>query len=817
MGRGLVCREPLEEGSPVLTVPLSLVMSGESARNFVETECNSRSSHLRDDDAIAVMLLSEKQRGEQSMWSTYIRALPKTVATLKSFSKNQLSLLKDESLAERGRRAKLTLEQSFVRVVEPILASCANQFNTFEAYLWAHSIIDSRALTFRGSRYLVPVADMVNYDPAPESRNDDNGQAFLKYHRLDDAEKTLRTFADRPCLPGDQLFEDYGDNSNAIYLEHHGFVPERNPFDCVILDLPILTRAHVEYLKALGETGPPSRCIRTVAFDPQRPSLRRYLSVSSLDDDSATRCTRAALAELQTPPGCVIDGAEDEGVAIHQLCEAVFKKMNSARSEVDGTENDKIVSTTDRLAVRYRHAQYALLANMSRECEYCLAPEKETRKNDEVLARRAADFNAWVRSRGWPDFAIEARVLSSHGGRIGAFATRSIATREAYVSVPEQDCLSAKTARADPELGPTLESFDDFHALLFLLLREVFLSEESNWAPYLALLPGVDDVVSRLSVRRRENSRERQADNRHQSVAKNLPPLMWADDVDGMRRAAKKWLRGSQLEEAVVGYFGMVRTKWEQTVASFNDSPRLQALFDDAETAVSWPVYRWAVQILDSRSIWWSGERHLVPMLDLVNAASTDELPEDATVHRTVVDEEKKVAITRAAAPFKNNDQVIEDYGQPNHVLFLYHGFALPVNKHDCVRIDLEIELPGEADERSSSLRRRLYAARFQSPRLSACVHKNMSPSQAGRVYSFLAVKHDIPLPTGPAGPSPAILRAFAEELRGRLGSYSTLQEQEESSHTIPTGAKILLANEHRLLLELYEEVTERADEGSGE
>lgn len=27
-------------------------------------------------------------------------------------------------------------------------------------------------------------------------------------------------------------FQDYGDNDNRLYLGHHGFIPEVNPFDC---------------------------------------------------------------------------------------------------------------------------------------------------------------------------------------------------------------------------------------------------------------------------------------------------------------------------------------------------------------------------------------------------------------------------------------------------------------------------------------------------------------------------------------------------------------------------------------------------------
>ncbi len=46
--------------------------------------------------------------------------------------------------------------------------------------------------------------------------------------------------------------------------------------------------------------------------------------------------------------------------------------------------------------------------------------------------------------------------------------------------------------------------------------------------------------------------------------------------------------------------------------------------------------YRWAHAILDSRAIWWNGERHLVPMLDLINCAEGPSNPQ--RVHATRLD-----------------------------------------------------------------------------------------------------------------------------------------------------------------------------------
>lgn len=74
--------------------------------------------------------------------------------------------------------------------------------------------MDSRALTIRGQKFLVPFADMFNYAPQAETRDADRGSHFLKYHIL--GEETFTVKADRDAQPGSQLFEDYGDNPNTM-------------------------------------------------------------------------------------------------------------------------------------------------------------------------------------------------------------------------------------------------------------------------------------------------------------------------------------------------------------------------------------------------------------------------------------------------------------------------------------------------------------------------------------------------------------------------------------------------------------------------
>merc|ERR1712194_350937 len=74
-----------------------------------------------------------------------------------------------------------------------------------------------------------------------------------------------------------------------------------------------------------------------------------------------------------------------------------------------------------------------------------------------------------------------------------------------------------------------------------------------------------------------------------------------------------------------------------------------------------------------------------VPMLDFVNClASKPGSKEVLRVHVTREDAEG-FPVTQAPGEFSANEQVFENYGQPNHNYFLYHGFTVLDNPHDCL------------------------------------------------------------------------------------------------------------------------------------
>lgn len=182
----------------------------------------------------------------------------------------------------------------------------------------------------QGRKYLVPLADMFNYAPLTAARPaGQSGAFFLKTHVLGLADgRTSSADADRVThftvradravgKAGEQVFEDYGDNPSRIYLESHGFVPDHNPMDCAVLEVPDLSTlqrsldnalsvsSHLQtalkaplvadkrvLLRRIGlPEGGSSPCIRWDTAGLERAPVMYYMRLAAMDEAALARCT----------------------------------------------------------------------------------------------------------------------------------------------------------------------------------------------------------------------------------------------------------------------------------------------------------------------------------------------------------------------------------------------------------------------------------------------------------------------------------------------------------------------------------------------
>eukprot|EP00605_Chrysophyceae_sp_TOSAG23-4_P000492 GSChrysophyteH1.ASY1.ANO1.551.1 assembled CDS len=741
MGKGVSAIEDIQAEEEILNIPMHLILSKTS---LMESEdplhVTIAQTFQQDDHVIISVLLLEKQRGTGSRFYEYISVLPEMVPNLSFFSKSSLEHLQDSELI-----SEVLYEQAETRGAYKAFASKAKKFwpggrkalPTLAEWKWAAAVVDSRGLRFQGKIHLAPFADMFNYEPHVESRKADSGTYFLKHHHLSDTDGSLRISADRDAAKGMQLLEDYGDNRDKIYLQYHGFVVEHNPFRCIMLNLPpidsevFFDESKRALLKSLRFSSTPQDCVEEKGSIEMASMV--YMIVMSMNSNETTKCYAVANAEPRPTwndvgEGCRLDANDLYVRVIQTIREALQAKIASYPTSLEEDEDillewlslhpdttaamdvpseRRLEEENNLAALRYRlylKRHLASLSNLyqsqSDQDDVSAASENladssqpseiaEDRHDDDDCELRVGEmaidvtvtdadlsleqqlerFNRWFNEQNPSVNHLEAAFIP--GWRIGTIASRDIQDGETYLGVPTAAIMSSDKTYSHPVLSDLTNALqeefgnrahDDFHLLAFLLLFEYEIAgRDSFYWPYLSLLP------TRLDQK--------------------IVPTQWTESTLYTR------LGPSHVIPQIVAY----QKKMERTFESVSKVKIIQDWFQKldlkysrTDAALRWENYRWAQAILDSRSIWWDGSRHLVPMLDFINCV---EGPDASRIHSTNTDSSKTYAITNASWDFAKGDQLFENYGQANYIYFMYHGFALPVgeNSNDCIYQNFEL------------------------------------------------------------------------------------------------------------------------------
>jgi len=585
----------------------------------------------------------------------------------------------------------------------------------WEEWVWATAVVSSRALSLQGNRVLAPMMDMINYSPQPTSldRPSDQGKLYAKYHRYQ--VDGLRVFSDRLFDEiGAQYFEDYGDNANSIYFQHHGFIPHDNPHDCVYITVDALHSRHnydsPEIKERKGEIfkkvatkqlkirAPPYEiCMRETGNVPH--FLNYYIGIWALEGEKLDKCEQIVKIGGNPKHICQPDDLKlsKDKILIMAIEDRLKHYHSTLQDDIELLKSSDLTEH-ERLAIQYRYNQkrilYSLRENwceeLGDECpevtkqhiEEGIHPTHEIHENMEhpdtdeatqqqiIQALASADpyftkeqdldqlieeFNVWFAKFDPP--VSKLRVQKTPGMRLGTIATEPIKHQELYLSVPLEAVLDYKVAKDHPIVGPFLSELGhltswrhDMDLVIFLLYEKFVEGQDSAYAPYLNMLPSLLE-------------------------AQESPLFYDKTHLD--------LLHGSDVQLEVLNYQDQVKEFYKK----FSNSMHAAGFGKDT---VSYHLFAWAQYILDTRSIWWGGERHLVPMLDMINCL---EGPDPEVVHKTDLDATGKYADTFAPWDFNTGDEVFENYGQANHIYFVYHGFILEENTHDCVFMSLPTSL----------------------------------------------------------------------------------------------------------------------------
>lgn len=552
-----------------------------------------------------------------------------------------------------------------------------------------------------------------------------------------------------------QIFEDYGPVDSSLFLEMHAFVPSNNPNHCAIIHGIHFLRRQVapgrsdpnstlllRALKALHLTNPQLTkfisledvCVRTdmsIVDDGtqigRRPASDAIAITSLLLGDSTEMFTNN-LELLKSKCITAIESNDVERIELqcarypgsgrvvkHALVNAARRcvekadvTMDTLSSWLEEAEEEEGEDGSEEklvLALRFRIEERKILDSIANTTSLIddtsmMKPTVSESPPGDDLDVKISSFNAFIDSLDLPVNKIRAQAVE--GLRLGTVATEDLESEEAYISLPPNAVIDAVTALADaeissPRLAALLKKFDSqqrsdgFDALLVYLLHERFVSKgQSKWWPYLDLLPTVEDVSS-------------------------SHPLFFEEDEMNL------YLGGSDVRKFILR---SQRRAFERHAALASDVDVHDVL--GSHIILDKILVYWATAILDSRSIWWGGKRHLCPLLDLVNADTV------GRPHETAVEE--PLAVTRTSRRCKRGEQVFENYQQPNYLLFAFHGFMLDNNPSDCALLGgltMNQHDPGAK-----------YASRLQSSPTFCISGSNIDSME--ELAQFLQMKHGL-------------------------------------------------------------------------
>ncbi|GLD92375.1 hypothetical protein PINS_up000908 [Pythium insidiosum] len=744
MGRGVIATHDIEENDLLLRVPREIIMCRDTIRGVLSPSLHAPFAQLEDapDEYLTAFLVLEQQKlkrarsASTSTWAPYLAILPQLSHDAEHAIMSPLffesdsdvdDLLHDDRMRDAARQERRRAQLAFHRFQRLFPKKNAV---TWREYRWARFLINSRAFSLRGDRMLVPFGDLFNGRAHSRPREQANGQTFLQFHRLSDT--AMEITADRATPAGQQVFEDYGDNDNYIYALYHGFLLTPNAFDCAALRLPTLSTTgddvdsrmrslQREILERVQVDDGPLVCIsrdgrlqsrfdaQTLRFyqrllamgssssaneddgDDKREILERcavphnfhecFLQERDRDDASERALLRQALqTRLETYPTSL---AEDRRVLKEEasltMSEHHAIRFRVSRKEIVEAAIRALEETSQQSTVVVNDAASTAASEQANEPLAQANEALDTRDEDGTDDGRVARFLQWIHDKAFPVNHVALRFISPAMG-YGVVATKDLALGELYLSVPVDAVLDIDAAdrslsfrrRVLAPLG-SRRLRDDLLLALFLA-HEAFgpSAATSPWKPYIDMLPTADRLRS---------------------------PLLWADDAVELQQL-----------QAATDVFGLVssyRTRIHEEFAWLaRQLQKTTKLPEKDEPPVSsWLTlanYQWAAAVLDSRSIWWSGQRHLVPLLDMVNCEerhADGERPH--TPHHTTLSARGDAAETHASWAFRAGEQVVENYGQPNYIYLLYHGFVLSGrNSHDCAHLQLTVRAPNAPEER---------------------------------------------------------------------------------------------------------------------
>lgn len=287
-GRGMISNRDIKEGDELFTLPLDLLLTKDAAKKAFGADVITEG--LSEYIAIALLLVSERAKGEDSFWSSYIGVLPSVADVYPTYlwAEEDLDLLNGSPVIAATESMRRKLESEYATVEKDLLDKfpkiLPREIQTYEAFQWAFAMLFSRAIRLGGlstgeAVALVPYADLFNHNPFANSYIDARQSGF--FTKTDE----VVVYADRSYKKMEQVFISYGPKGNADLLLLYGFSLDRNPYNSVDVTIALdqNDELYEEKKLFLEEAGLPSTKAFPLYNDRYPDELLQYLRLIQLN------------------------------------------------------------------------------------------------------------------------------------------------------------------------------------------------------------------------------------------------------------------------------------------------------------------------------------------------------------------------------------------------------------------------------------------------------------------------------------------------------------------------------------------------------
>ncbi|GMG99365.1 hypothetical protein Nepgr_001205 [Nepenthes gracilis] len=237
-GRSLFASDIIQTGDCMLRVPFSVQLSPDNILPEIKPLLGDEVGNVAK---LAIVILVEQKRGQDSQWAQYISRLPQhgEMHSTIFWSLDELEMIQPSSLYQGTIAQQSQIRKEFMDI-KPVLDCFPEIFEDvrFVDFKHAYALVGSRAWGSMKGLSLIPFADFLNHDGTSES-------VVLS----DEAKQISEVIADRNYDPGEEVLIRYGRFPNSTLLMDFGFTLPFNSYDQAQVQIDIPLRDNLRAMK----------------------------------------------------------------------------------------------------------------------------------------------------------------------------------------------------------------------------------------------------------------------------------------------------------------------------------------------------------------------------------------------------------------------------------------------------------------------------------------------------------------------------------------------------------------------------------------